>query len=809
MRKINAAFLFPLLALVILTTALSRQMFQAPPLGKLLDPFIGAVQNENDQLRDSAILVIDEEAVTGPVQVFFDERKVPHIYASNSADLYFTQGYVTASLRLWQMDFLTYVSAGRLCEVLGDGMLVHDRMQRRTGVLQAARTSLAFMLKDSTTAAALAAYTRGVNAYIHQLTYRNMPLEYKLLDYEPEPWSDLKSVLLMKYLGNLLSGYEEDLSSSHMMLALGEAGFNKLFPDFVLPVSPVDGSVASLADTLKTFVKKPDYLDYSFLTNKSAIPPSTFNPALGSNSWAVSGKKTKSGYPILCSDPHLNFSLPAVWLEMQLVCPGMNVYGVSIPGTPSIIIGFNDKIAWGISNGADDVKDWYKLKLTDDYKKYELDGQWIDLGYSVEEVKIRNKKSIMDTIYQTIYGPIVIDKKWLGNNEELKDLALRWELHRPSNEFLTFLQLNRAGDYSAFRSAIQHFSCPIQNFTFAGRDNTIAVHHQGSMLIKPRGAGRFLLDGTRSDQLYTKLIPADSLPRELDPVSNFVVSANQHPSSPGYPYYYNGYYNEMRANRISQLLSKDTLFDITGMKTMQLDNTSAFATDALPVLLAFIDNNKLGPAEQKAIVALQAWKGAYDAADKVPRLFELWWNNISDLTWDEFKVFSFYNKAPQNYVLLNKEKNDPGNLYFDQQGTAPVEQAADIIRQSFIMAVKAYDEQQQATSISWGDLNKVNLKHLTSMPAFSRPGLSSGGYPEAINAMSPSWGPSWRMIVELGERPRAVGVYPGGQSGNPASTYYDDFVNDWNKGVYYPLHYYLNAEEAGKESTVSWIIKNK
>jgi penicillin amidase len=398
MKKVSKDFVYPLLALILLTIILSYRLFNICPLGKFLNPFIGALQNtHDDDLINSNLEILDLELLDS-VNVFYDDRKVPHIFAKNDDDLFFCQGYITASLRLWQMDFITYACAGRLSEIFGDEYVDSDRTQRRRGLLEAATNSLELISMDAKTDSVLTAYTNGVNAYIDQLNYKKLPLEYKVLDYIPEHWTKLKTILILKYMGQVLSGYEEDISMTDLILMLDEKDFNALYPSF-------NTHVSSITDFNKQFKKenikqiyKPDYLDNSFLfLNRSAVQEN-FNPKLGSNNWVVSGKKTKSGHTILCNDPHLSLSLPSIWLEMQLSSPSENVYGVSIPGTPSIIIGFNKDIAWGMTNGAIDVKDWYKLKLSDDYKRYKFDSLWKDLKYRVEEIKIRNRRSVFDTV---------------------------------------------------------------------------------------------------------------------------------------------------------------------------------------------------------------------------------------------------------------------------------------------------------------------------------------------------------------------------------------------------------------------------
>lgn len=802
MKKRSFEFVFPLLALIILVLALSQQIFNAPPVGKLVDPFIGAIQNENDGNWNKQALDLDGLGLKEPVNIYFDERKVPHIYANNAGDLYFAQGYVTASFRLWQMDFLSYVSAGRLSEIFSQGMLDYDRRQRRIGILEAAKASLKLAEKDPETLAVLTAYTKGVNAYISQLDYKKMPFEYKLLNYEPEPWTNLKTMLLMKHMGNTLSGHEEDYLNTNLMLALGEETFNRLFPGVDEYITPIENNGA--VNTALAYSKKPGYLDFSFLSSSGVITKSQYNPKLGSNSWVVSGKKTKSGYPILSCDPHLNLTLPAIWFEVQLSMPGTNVYGVSIPGVPAVIIGFNENIVWGVTSGSDDVKDWYKLKLTDDYKKYELDGKWLNLDYTIEQIKRKNQKLFLDTVYHTVHGPIVCDKSFPNTQPELINHALRWELHNPSNDVLTFIKLNSAKNYAEYKAALTTYSCPIQNFTFASNENDIAVHHQGKMPLKWAGQGKFILDGTTSEHLYKQYIPADSMPHVLNPENNFIASANQRPTGAGYAYYYNGYYAETRAARIRKLLDQQNAFDIQGMEAMQLDNTDDFAQTSLPTLLQVLDKNKLPEAEQKTLQQLTAWKGTFDFNDENAKLYELWWKNVRDYTWDEFKRYSFGYKVPGDYILLGLLMKEPASDYFDRQETAKKETASDIVAEAFLAAT---DEYKKSAKTKWSDFNRVNVMHMTNIGLFSRLNLPSAGYPETINATASNFGPSWRMIVELGDRPKAYGVYPGGQSGNVGSASYDNFVSTWNTGKYYQLIFFMSVDEAKQQAKNTWVLK--
>ena len=807
MKKINLELVFPVLLLVIMIFSLSNQMFMVPPLGKVMDPFLGVIQNENEGKLNSQVATISGTGVLDMVTVLFDKRKVPHIYAKSSADMYFAQGYVTASLRLWQMDFLTYVSSGRLSEIFSKGFVDYDRNQRRKGMLSSAKSSLKLIETDPEAFSALTAYTRGVNAYISQLGYKDFPFEYKILDYAPEHWTNLKSIQLMKYLASLLSGYEEDFMMSKLMLLLGEQRFNTLFPTRSENGFPVLDSNNSQYNLSLDCLSKPEYLNYSFLSSESVMSKSLYNPGVGSNSWVVGKSKTTTGYPILCNDPHMSLSLPAIWLEMQMSSPGINVYGVSIPGLPSIIIGFNEDIAWGITNGGGDAKDWYKLKLTSDYQKYQLDGQWLNTSVTVEEIKRRGQTTLLDTIYHTIHGPVSGDNSFPGAQPELVNHAMKWGLHNPSNEILTYIKLNKAKTYNQFREAIEGYSSPIQNFTFACKNNDIAMHHQGKLPVKWPGQGKFILDGTKSSHLYTNYIPASGLPHVLNPSSDFLVSANQRPTSANYNYYYNGYYNENRVARIKELLSNDNKFDGLKMKFLQGDNVSTFARNALPVLTASVGKASLNTNESNLLRNISSWPAAYDKDNENSELFELWWTKIRDYTWDEFTSYSFKPKTPDDNVLLEMIVKDSLNEYFDLQTTSQTEAAADIVLSGFRAAIVEYNNLKQKEGVLWQNINKVHIVHLTNIPVFSRLDLPSSGHPKAINAVSGNIGPSWKMIVELGERPRAFGIYPGGQSGNVASRYFDNFVTDWNNGQYYPLRFFITMKEAKDEATTIWFIK--
>jgi penicillin G amidase len=770
----------------MLTMVLDRKVFIVPPLGTFLNPFIGVIQNEKGSNSNKHF----DLGVQQETEIIFDDRSVPHIFARNQKDMFFAQGYVCSSDRLWQMDFLSYVSAGRLSEIFGKDLLVHDRIKRREGMLSSAIRALDFIEKDQETKQALDSYTAGVNAWIKGLSYTDLPIEYKLLDYVPEPWTNLKSVFIMKYMAAELTGYEEDISASYLQMLLGSEEYNKLFPNYYLETRKGGFAIKRILDSLP----ENDYIDYSFLESSPQIAPSEFNPRLGSNSWVVGPQKSKSASAILCNDPHLNLSLPANWYEIQLKSGDQNAYGFSIPGVPGAIIGFNENISWGLTNGSDDVRDYYKLELKDNYSYYKYDDKWVGTDRIIEQIKIRDKDTFLDTVYYSIHGPIPSDFRF--GNPATKGCALNWTLHNPSNEILTFIKLNKAQNYPEFKSAIKHYKCPSQNFSYADVNGNIAIHHQGEIRTRSwKNQGKFILDGTISDQFSTMTL--EELPYSFNPGKGYVFSANNNPYEINDSTLTYGYYMELRANKIDSYLSGKEKISIEDMKSMQLDNTNRLAELAIPILL-----KRIPPSDNNYLHEFSNWEYKYNKDSKLATVFERWWTNIKNNTWDELARYKSVHAFPTDLVLLDMICSDPGNKFFDLLSTDKIETASEIIDISFKQIWK------DTTKLSdWGSLNKVDFMHLANIEYFSKMGISQGGHPNALNALSKRWGPSLRMIVEMKERPKGYAVYAGGQSGNPASGEYDRFIEDWKNGHYYELKFLSNVSEGNEQAKYKWSLK--
>lgn len=412
-----------------------------PPLGKFLDPYHGFWQNiEKTDHKEGREINI--EGLKSPVKIVFDSLLVPHIFAANEDDLYLAQGYITAMHRLWQMEFQTHAAAGRVSEIIsGDAILNYDRNQRRMGMVYGANHALEFMNENLIVKKVIDQYTAGINQYIQSLDYENLPFEYKLLDYEPEPWTPLKCALLLKNMAQTLNIGDKDMEMTNALKLFGKQYVDLLYPDDERVGDPIvdnPGSWGTKPVTLDTIpLAVPEEL---IRITKSPAP----DPTVGSNNWAVSGSKTATGSPILCNDPHLQLNLPSIWYVIQLHSPGLNVMGASLPGAPGIIIGFNDSIAWGVTNAQRDLVDWFKISYENDQKdKYRLDDRWVKTNKVVEAFKIKGKKTFYDTIIYTRWGPVAYDESFHAK-DNLKDYAFRWISHDQSEEILAFYKLNRA-----------------------------------------------------------------------------------------------------------------------------------------------------------------------------------------------------------------------------------------------------------------------------------------------------------------------------------------------------------------------------
>jgi penicillin G amidase len=517
-------------------------------------------------------------ALGSDVTVYRDERGMPHIYAENEHDLYYSVGYISAQERLWFMDFIRRVTTGRLSEVLGDKLVSADKFLR---CLEMTTKSLSLLSKeDPAILSYMQDYTDGVNAYIESAG-KNLPPEFRILGYKPDPWK-------LEDIANIIGYMSWDLAKDNMYSdifyyrltqKLGAEKASQLIPDWkatdavAFPGFILDEAL--LNDAL-SFISSLDTLD--------AMGVATFS---GSNNWAVSGNRSKTGKPILANDMHLSFNSPGIWMQMHQVIPGkLNVTGVLVPGEPFIVAGHNEKIAWGETNLMVDDIDLFAEKINpQNENQYYFNSEWRDMDVKKEIINIKGGRKDSIIIKYTHRGPIISGYRNIKNTS----LSMRWSGYDYSDELRTVCLLNRANGWNDFRSSINTFIAASQNFVYADVDGNIGLNTGGGIPIR-KGSGTAIRNGETDEYDWKGYVPFEQLPTILNPENGYVSSANNKTVIEGYPYYISSEFAlPYRINRIRQMLDEKDVFGIEDFRDMILDQHSDYAALLTPLILKLND----------------------------------------------------------------------------------------------------------------------------------------------------------------------------------------------------------------------------
>ncbi|MEM9888255.1 MAG: penicillin acylase family protein [Bacteroidota bacterium] len=770
---------------------------EVPAVAPLLSPFQGFWQNAKVE-KASDYKKLKLKGLQEEVQVIYDERLVPHIFAQNDADAYYAQGYIYAKHRLWQMDIATRAAAGTLSEVLGERMLDYDLLQRRRGIAKAAERATQSWQKAEHYPL-LQAYTDGANAYINSLSPKDYPIEYKLLGYAPEEWSVYKTALFQKSMALSLNFRYHDLAATNSLQIFGRETFDFLYPEYNPKQSPVIPA-GTVWTTDSTRVIEQDTAANILIGSILPYEPLPMSErGIGSNNWAVNGAKTLSGNPILCNDPHLQLTLPSIWYELQIHTPAQNVYGVALPGFPGVIIGFNEHIAWGITNVGQDVTDWYAIDWLDEQKMtYRFNGKARDAEIVLEEIKVKGRKeAVIDSVRYTHLGPVV----YQSEEADYYDLAMHWlSLETPNpSESNTFLALNRAKNYEEYAAALSQYEVPAQNIIFADKKGDIALRIAGKLPIKKEEQGRFVLDGSKQSNEWEGYIPFHEMPYSLNPKRNFVASANQRTTDKNYPYYYNSEsFDNYRGRFINRELAAMDSIEIKDMMDLQKSSKSLLAEEALPLMLSYLDQEKLNAVQSGLVKILEDWDYHFQIDEVAPVLFWEWYQNFDRSLWDEIYQYedSIQILKVDYWKTLEMMEQHALNVFWDQPETPVRETPNMILTSAFEQTYDSLQVRLADKNYTWEEYRGSYIAHLSrSIAPFGRYDLPVDGFKQAPNAVSKVAGPSWRMVVEMGDEIEAYGIYPGGQSGHPGSPYYENMVDKWVEGEYYKLFFMKDAND--------------
>lgn len=766
---------------------------------------------------------IQIQGIKARITIRRDERGIPYVEAQNDEDLYFGQGYATAADRLWQMDLYRRTARGELAEVLGAGpnnaALDQDKLHRTYGFSQVAEAELANASPRARTV--LEAYARGVNAYAASLDPKSMPPEFQILSYSFRPWTPADTFVVIKMFFEALSDtWRLDLMRQALSAVPAEKRA-ELLPE----ISPLDVLVVGKDTKAKaTSARVQPYTlsteTLAKLAHNQAIAAAALNrigldtdALAASNNWVVNGNRTVSGKPLLSNDPHLRPTAPSIWHMVHLSAPGVRVAGVGTPGIPGVILGHNERVAWGFTNVGPDVQDLYLEKFDpNNPKRYQTPSGWQDAVIRREEIKVRKGFGGSETdvvtheVTVTRHGPIIFE----GDG---KRYALRWTALDPAkNNAESSFILNRARNWKEFNEALESFTAPTQNIVYADVDGHIGYHAAGVVPIRKSGDGSVPYDGSTDGGEWTSYIPISKLPMLYDPPSGMIVTANQRIVGTDYPYFLtHSWAQPYRARRIFELLNEKPKLSADDYRRILGDVYSiagvSFTREAVKLL-----RPKLTPADEKLRATLDAfekWDGRVSADSSVAPIV----SQMRLAFRTRILAAALGPELSKNFNWANFDTTLDRVLKDQPAAWLPKEFSnyADLMRACYEEAISNLTKSIGAdeTKWTWGELAKARFNHpLSGAPLIGAqfaiapfPQNGTGGSIGATVNVGPSV--SMRLIADTSDWDKTQQGITLGESGLPRSPHWTDQLADWRAVT--PREFPFSAaavEKATKETLV-------
>lgn len=742
--------------------------------------------------------------LTADVKVIRDERGVPHIYASNEHDLYFMTGYITAQERLWQMDMVRHATQGRLSELFKRDMTETDHFLRALGMSE--KSQLVLEKEDPGILAALEAYTDGVNRWMEE-TGRKLPPEFRVLGYQPEPWTLTDIANIIGFIGWDLasSNLSDEINNYRLGRKLGPVKASELiadwkhvdevvFPGFELDKKLLEDALISIGS-----LKEMEELGIVSLS--------------GSNNWAVSGSRSETGRPILSNDMHLGLNVPGFWMQVHQVIPGrINVTGVLFPGEPFIIAGHNERIAWGMTNLSVDDIDLFVETVDSTGNSYLYNGEWLPFRTSEEIFRITDDSSQTRTIRYTHHGPVISGMR--GIDDEV--LTMCWTGYDYSDEIRAVYLLNRAGSWDEFRTALSHFRSISQNFAYADVEGNIGLQTGGGIPLR-KGTGLLPRRGDTDEYEWKGYVPFELLPSSFNPDNGFVSSANQRTVTGEYPFYISGEFAmPYRIMRIREMAAEKEILGIDDFKRMITDNHSAYAAMLTPVILRAAEAiSDPGDGVKAALVELKGWDYAMDGSLIAPTLFEFIRIELArHIMSDELGELYGSPHGRQHDFYIYRMINEGPDAWVDNKTTVEVETMDDIIALSIASAVDTLTARygEFGESWQWGNIHTLTLEHpMGGVKILDRLlGLNSKTYgvggsyhtvePYAFRENFGAYhGASERHIFNTADWDQSLTVIPTGTSGIPGSPFYLSQTETYVNNGFYSEPFTEQAVKAAKK----------
>jgi penicillin G amidase len=750
----------------------------------------------------------------GRVEVLRDRWGVPHIYARDEDDLAFAQGYVHAQDRLWQMELNRRVGRGRLSELFGELAVPTDTLLRTIGIPRAAQAS--FEDADAESRRALECYARGVNAFIDGHKWR-LPIEFMLLRTRPEPWQPVDTLAWGQMMAwALTTNWDSELVNAALLARVGVEKAARLKGEYTQE-NPIVLPGHTWERLLESFREQ-------FRAAEGWLPLAGVGGM--SNNWVIDGHKSKTGKPLLANDPHLSAQMPSIWYENHLICPTLEVTGVSLPGAPGVVIGHNQHIAWGLTAGLTDTADLYVEKMAPGSRdRYEVEGGRLEQAAVLrEQLRVRGEEAPREIeIRITRHGPIVSSISPLAESGSGYALALRWVGHEPNHLPGASLKLNRAKNFEEFSEALRGWTAPAMNVVYADAKGGIGYHLAGAVPVRKHGRGLVPVPGWTGEYEWTGYVPHEELPHQQNPAQHFYASANNRIVGPEYPHFLGAdHMNGYRARRITELLCAKETLDHDDFARMHVDLFCGPAPGFCRTLTSLRDQILADPslashktAAEDALRRIASWDHVL-SPDSVAasiyelvlhhaqrRLFEPW---LGDLT-EHFCGVGFHPVLNPNVIgCLDRAQLIAMRILQsdDEKDLIKTGTRASILAGALADALTYLNTTlgPRASEWRWGAIHPVAFHHpLGAKKPLDRI-FNRGPYPyggDTNTVWQASWTPrlpiapeggftaSWRQIIDCGDWDASRAIHTTGQSGHPASRHYDDMIPMWLRGEYHPM----------------------
>ena len=801
--------------------------------------------------------------LNAPVDVYRDKMGIAHIYASTSHDLFYAQGYVHAQERFWQMDFYRHVGGGRTAEMFGKSQVETDMFLTTLGWRKQSEKEYESFSPESK--AILNAYAEGVNAYLKDHDGEAVSLEYAILkllspSYKIEPWKPTDTLAWAKALAwDLRANIDEEIQRAVLLKTLTPEQVTELFPpypsDHPVIVNKIGDGTSSGSTTPATALNIPDETLTALQHNASLLDSmlGPVNDEVGSNSWTISGKLTTTGKPLLANDPHLGIAMPSIWYQVDMHCMPKSdqcpfeFAGFSLAGAPGIVIGHNDRIAWGLTFSYEDVMDLFIEKVNpDNPNQYEADGKWVDFESHKETIHVTGGASVDITVRSTRHGPVISEVFGpLKNQGDPKDkefvpfkeragvnlpehyvIALSWTALQTGDPFEAIFGFNKAQNWDEFRKAASLFHSPGHNLTYADIDGNIGYQTSGDVPIRKKGDGTVPVPGWTGEYDWTGYIPFDQLPYTFNPAEGYIVSANEKIPPSDYPNFlsYDWDYG-FRAQRILDMIQNAPgKIDTAYIQKMQGDDYDSSTAPYVPLLLQ-MSSQFTKSNETTALDLLKNWDYQAKMDSPAAAVYETFWKALLKNTFDDELPKRYWPEGGNRWFEVMRNLKADGPWWDDKSTTNKIETRDDILKKSFSEGIAELEKtlSNDPAKWSWGGLHQSNFRNATlgesGVPPiealFNRGPFPTSGGSSIVNATA--WSavdgyevndlPSMRMIADMSNLNNSLTIHSTGQSGHAYNKHYIDMADLWRNIQYYPM--WWNQDSVVKDSEGHLVLTPK